>query len=172
MTSPFHFGLLCRAADTCTFSCPGILACYLKPSISNLRHVCLLQTHEVQRELHVEKRARKLLAARRGREVQAYSIALQQADADLEQHRLHAVQQLAGKHAALQHGVAHPSCPAQTSFASHQQIPSIHPGQAVVTAWSVAQVCSILCSFLQRQGLLQMIHCRKLVGLAMQTGGC
>ena len=149
MSSPFIFGLLCCAGRQ--KHAVGLVQHCLLPEAhpSAIHPMCSLQTHGAWRELHVEKRAHELLAARGERGVQAYSIALQQADAELEQHRLQTGQQLGGKHAALQHGIVRPACPARASLASPHHIPSIQPGQAVTTAWSVARVCSMSCSVLQ-----------------------
>ena len=84
------------------------------------------------------------------REVQAYSIALQQADAELEQLRL---------------GVVCPAAPAATLPAPPQQSPSSQQSQTMATTWAVAQVRSISSSLLQNQRFLQELHFRSLCEL-------
>ncbi|KAL3131891.1 hypothetical protein ABBQ38_007597 [Trebouxia sp. C0009 RCD-2024] len=93
------------------------------------------QTDEAWRELDVEKDAHHLTAARSEREVEAYSIALRQAVAELDQQRLEAVQQLTGKQALSHHG-------ARTSPARNQGIPSFQPIKGAQTTWSVAALGS------------------------------
>lgn len=107
------------------------------------RHVWLLQTDDARRELAVEKAAHVLTAGKSQREVEAYSIALRQAEAELDQQRLAAVQQLAGKQGVLHLGPMRSSNPASTLLAPHQRIPSFRPSQEAT--WRVNQVLSTSC---------------------------
>ncbi|KAL3131893.1 hypothetical protein ABBQ38_007599 [Trebouxia sp. C0009 RCD-2024] len=93
-----------------------------------------------EEDLAVEKAAHKVTAGKRQREVEAFSIALRQAEAELDRQRPEAVQQLAGKQAVLHHGAVHPAHPASTSLGPHQLIPSFQPSQEAT--WRVTQLAS------------------------------
>ncbi|KAL3163315.1 hypothetical protein ABBQ32_009706 [Trebouxia sp. C0010 RCD-2024] len=98
------------------------------------------ETDDARRELAVEKAAHVLTAGKSQREVEAYSIALRQAEAELDQQRLAAVQQLAGKQGVLHLGPMRSSNPASTLLAPHQRIPSFRPSQEAT--WRVNQLAS------------------------------
>ena len=86
-------GLLCHAdrhADA--MSLAEHCCCLLKATHQQCRRVCVLQADATREELSSERKAHRITAANGERQAQAYSLALQQANADLNQLRLEIVQ--------------------------------------------------------------------------------
>lgn len=129
------------------------------PSMSCVMHI--MQTEAAKRELCDEKDAHSITAARGEREVEAHSLALQEAAAVLNQQRLESVPPLAEAHAPLHNGPERMVFPRRVSSAPNQH-PICDPCNALGTTWQVAKVCSISCCSWGATPLC-LIHCSALV---------